>query len=107
MFHPTNCDSCHQPQWEASVFYYLVPIQNRPVKVAVGEDPRDEKSGVGLGSEEQVRVGEEPRDVVGVGGGASDKSLVFMRAINREGRVAMRVHGCRIGGDGNSGGSVC
>lgn len=34
VFHSTSCDSCHQPQWEASAGSYLVPIQNRPGKVA-------------------------------------------------------------------------
>lgn len=34
VFHSTSCDSCHQPQWEASAGSYLVPIQNRPGKIA-------------------------------------------------------------------------
>jgi cyclic nucleotide gated channel len=34
VFHSTSCDSCHQPEWEASAGSYLVPIQNRPGKFA-------------------------------------------------------------------------
>ncbi|KAJ1401574.1 RmlC-like jelly roll fold [Sesbania bispinosa] len=32
VFHSTSCDSCHQPQWEASAGSSLVPIQNRAGK---------------------------------------------------------------------------
>ncbi|XP_061365933.1 cyclic nucleotide-gated ion channel 2 isoform X2 [Gastrolobium bilobum] len=30
VFHSTSCDSCHQPQWEASAGSSLIPIQNQP-----------------------------------------------------------------------------
>lgn len=60
----------------------------------------------GSGSAEQASAEVEPRAAAGAWGGAGDRPAVLLFAVDREGGVAVFVHGRRAGGDGDGGADV-
>lgn len=61
---------------------------------------------VGFGPEEQARAGVEPGVAFGAWGGAGNRPAVLLRAVDREGGVAVSVHGRGACGDGDGGADV-